>query len=449
VLVAARFGWPDTFPPLPALHTLPQDLGERAVVGAACGGNVATLQALEAAGVGFDTYTDGSTLAATAARNNQVAVLEFLRDRGVDLLAPADAQRGPTPLWEAAKYGRLEAMELLLGQGARPDVASGGIGSTPFVAAMKEGQAEVVKRLAKHTPALATTYGPDGSLTLLPVLQGWAEDAVRIDIIRSLITQYRIDVNAEDTAGDALVHHVARSGSVELMDALGQLGARLAQVDRAGRTPYEIALDKGHDALAARLETSVHAAVRADIAAKEERAKSILTSERAYTLDLIFLLQEFRLPGATAEEKRALLEARWLEAGVEDELLRIWVKHLSASTLRHWSKTFLDTDVHRVMQRTGRALIQTLGWATVEVDLTPPQEARLQPAREVTAGFFPSYNQSGAWRFEQAARVVAKEVTTAELEQCRQYLASSAGKAMAAGLASKALEEIGPLLSVS
>ena len=69
-----------------------------------------------------------------------------------------------------------------------------------------------------------------------------------MDVVRELISERGADPNAREETGDgrAPLHWAARSGQVDCVRALVELGARATCVDNLGRTPLHYAAGKGH-----------------------------------------------------------------------------------------------------------------------------------------------------------------------------------------------------------
>jgi hypothetical protein len=253
VLTAARFGWTEGFPPLGG-KDLERSTVERALLGAAAGGLLSIIRDLDKAGVDLHAFALDHSAGTAAAAHNQTAVLAYLHDRGVDLVGHP-APRVDSPLWEAAKHDSREATEFLLRLGARPDVAAGPDSCSPFVIALRTGNAAIVDLLAQHRPTLAATHTAAGDLTLADALDTLSPDVKCIELIRLLVSNFGADVDAVDTAGRTLAHHAARRGSVAIMKALAALGAPLWTSSWSGETPHDIAIAGRYPALVEWLET--------------------------------------------------------------------------------------------------------------------------------------------------------------------------------------------------
>ena len=161
------------------------------------------------------------------------------RDKG-ELRAPA--------LWWAASQGHAGAVEELCRLGAKIDAVgeAGAFDSTPMFIAACEGQAEVVAALGR-LGADANWATLDGRTPLSLAARngrlGAVEELGRLDA----------DVGAASGRGQTAVYAAALGGHAGAIELLAR---RNADVNRAagGKTPLEIAREKGHEAAAAALE---------------------------------------------------------------------------------------------------------------------------------------------------------------------------------------------------
>ena len=148
---------------------------------------------------------------------------------------------GRTPLWWAAKNGRLDQVDRLLKQGANPNAADVD-GETPLHAAARWGQVEVVEALLAHgaDPGMTALYGT----TPLQVAVVEAQVGAARTLLRG-----RADVNARDLFGTSPLHDTVRRGNLELTALLLEFGADPTLVDDSGTTPLHLATRTGNDTL--------------------------------------------------------------------------------------------------------------------------------------------------------------------------------------------------------
>ncbi len=132
---------------------------ERLVQYAAQGDTTVVELIAAAAGVAVDTAEP--TRGATALHNAAAQGHARLVTRLIDLGAPLDAKdfSGATPLTNAAYFGRVDIVRILLTKGARPNVLN--VAVTPLIAAVLGGNAGIVDQLiqAGADPAQAGTTG--------------------------------------------------------------------------------------------------------------------------------------------------------------------------------------------------------------------------------------------------------------------------------------------------
>ena len=122
--------------------------------------------------------------------------------------APTADAYGRTPLWWAAKNGRVDQVERLLTQGADANAADID-GETPLHAAARWGQVDVVEVLLAHgaNPGMKALYGT----TPLQVSVIGAQVGVARALLRG-----RADVNARDVFGTSALHDAVLRGNLEL-----------------------------------------------------------------------------------------------------------------------------------------------------------------------------------------------------------------------------------------
>jgi uncharacterized protein len=108
-------------------------------------GDTTVVELIAAAGVAVDTAEP--TRGATALHNAAAQGHARLVTRLIDLGAPLDAKdfNGATPLTNAAYFGRVDIVRILLAKGARPNVSN--VAITPLIAAVLGGNAGIVDQL--------------------------------------------------------------------------------------------------------------------------------------------------------------------------------------------------------------------------------------------------------------------------------------------------------------
>lgn len=191
-----------------------------------------------------DALHDGMTPLHHAAEwGAQPQLLEFFLDRGADVNVSDDY--GWTPLDYAIDRNHRELIAFLTGKGGkRTTVSYSDLPSktTRFFAAIRDGDADLVKRLLDDTPELAKTRGPTGET---PLHQAAARgDIAMID----LLLADRADINAQETNkfGGTPLHWAVRKGRVGAVRHLLAKGADPKALNlRSGHTLLHAAAQSG------------------------------------------------------------------------------------------------------------------------------------------------------------------------------------------------------------
>ena len=121
---------------------------------------------------------------------------------------------GATALLQAAKSGDVEAMKLLLANGADPKINTG-LNITPLMAAA----------------GIAWAANQDK-----------ASEADALEAVKLLVEEYGLDVNFVADTGETAMHAAAYRGANSIVQYLFDRGAKLDVSDLSGRTPLKIAM---------------------------------------------------------------------------------------------------------------------------------------------------------------------------------------------------------------
>ena len=225
---------------------------------------------LELAGSNLASATAG----AAAARARNWATVRTLVTQKVDVNAPEPD--GATALHWAATADDVDIARLLVGAGARPDVAND-YGITPLSLAAARGSAGMVEVLLKAgaNPNLAP---PNGEFPLMAASRAghtaavtalldrgarvadtdpsvgqdalmWAVAAGSHDVVR-LLLERGANVHARSKSGFSPLLFAARAGDVEMTRVLLDAGARVNDTDNSGVSALHVATVRGHAPLA-------------------------------------------------------------------------------------------------------------------------------------------------------------------------------------------------------
>jgi ankyrin repeat protein len=165
---------------------------------------------------GSDAQRAASRIALAAAKNDLPAVRAAL-DAGV----PADAigDSGYTALALAARWGRIEIVELLLARGAKPDLGtSSRYGATPLMEASRDGRVEIARKLIAAGASVNTgdRYG-DHALN-------WAAYFGHAPFV-ALLLEHKPDLQRTGQSDDWPIEIAIRQGHPDVVALLAKAGA--------------------------------------------------------------------------------------------------------------------------------------------------------------------------------------------------------------------------------
>lgn len=187
-----------------------------------------------------------------AARRNDVEELRRLLDATPELIwervevddddfAPGNFE-GWLPLQLACHSGAAEAAQLLLDRGADPE-AHDDEGDSPFMLACRMGRPEVVALLLRHGVNVSVVdYNGDSGLLCASSETEEAEDSNHAEVVRLLVEDGRMDVDARDSNGRTALRWACCNGHPDLVLLLMMKGhADHTIADNKGTTPIAMA----------------------------------------------------------------------------------------------------------------------------------------------------------------------------------------------------------------
>jgi ankyrin repeat protein len=153
---------------------------------------------------------------------------------------------GATPFWRAAYASDVEAMRLLVANGADPNIPTMRPAGRPRTG---DGGRETVADVSGRPPV------PLGGPSVSPLQaaagvgygEGFAANAHRfaptgmLTAVKYLVDELHVDVNAADHEGNTALHHAAARGDNEMILYLVSKGADVMAVNREGHTTVDMA----------------------------------------------------------------------------------------------------------------------------------------------------------------------------------------------------------------
>ncbi|KAL2254509.1 probable protein S-acyltransferase 23 [Sesamum indicum] len=187
-----------------------------------------------------------------AALNNFADIVQYIIEHGGEVNAKDNA--GQTALHWAAVRGSIAAADVLLQNGARVEAADVN-GYRPVHVAAQYGQTGFLNYIVAKYHADFDVPDNDGRSPL-----HWAAYKGFADTIRLLLFR-DASQGRQDKEGCTPLHWAALRGNVEACSVLAHAGSKeeLMVKDKAGKTPVELASDKGHRNIALFLSNALRA----------------------------------------------------------------------------------------------------------------------------------------------------------------------------------------------
>jgi ankyrin repeat protein len=153
---------------------------------------------------------------------------------------------GATPFWRAAYASDVDAMRLLIANGADPNISTTKPAGRPRTG---DGGRETVEDVSGLPPVPVGGPGvtPLQAATGVGYGEGFAANSHRnapigwMPAVKYLVEELGVDVNARDHEGNTALHHAAARGDNEMILYLVSKGADVKAVNRAGETTADMA----------------------------------------------------------------------------------------------------------------------------------------------------------------------------------------------------------------
>ncbi|KNC50725.1 uncharacterized protein AMSG_11997 [Thecamonas trahens ATCC 50062] len=213
--------------------------GETALDFAASAGSMDVVTWLvKSAGARIDGV-DGcdQTPLATAAGAGHIDIVQWLVENGADVNLARNNHY--TALMSAMREESTEIVEWLLDQ-ANVDAAWAFDGSSALTVAAKTNKLEIVQRLALvGCPLESPGSGSGGAIVV-------AADSNAGDVVKWLVSEKQVRVDAADACGETALHKAARWNYLDILECLATSGSsNVNAANERGETPLHAAVDNG------------------------------------------------------------------------------------------------------------------------------------------------------------------------------------------------------------
>ena len=215
-----------------------------------------------------------------AAASNNTSRLTSMLQRGAGI--DAGSLQGKTPIYEAAKRGMTEAVELLHNNGADINTRSNHPGFTPLHVAAEYNQHETVEYLLGQNVDIDI----QNSWQQTPLSQSSWRYA-DTEMIR-LLLEHGADINTQDNNGYSPLHRATGKERLEVMSFLISKKANINIKANKGLTPLMFAAWKGKiESVALLLESGAY------IEKRTGRRTSLAMAKKAGHQQIVSLLKEY------------------------------------------------------------------------------------------------------------------------------------------------------------
>jgi len=188
-------------------------------------------------------------------------------------MMPSAWETENSPLQWAAIYNKLEIVRFFVESGRTTEIYDNDGGRhSPLVAAAEEGHVKVVRYLVEQGAMTSADYSGYSPMSIaaerghFDVVRCLSEQGVdkgedneamslacshgHVGIAEYLLDVRHVDILYEDDEGWTALHDAAQGGHLEVAQLLFRYGAKLDALNNEGRTPADLAIDRGHHDIA-------------------------------------------------------------------------------------------------------------------------------------------------------------------------------------------------------
>uniref|UniRef100_A0A1X7TP59 Death domain-containing protein n=1 Tax=Amphimedon queenslandica TaxID=400682 RepID=A0A1X7TP59_AMPQE len=221
-------------------YTKPEERNNRTpLFNAVRSGNIGAVYILLTNGARADiVYKDGETLLHYASESGKVEMLELFIRRG-DYDVNVSDKRKRTPLFNAVKSGSIEAVDILLTNGAKTDVVSND-GVTLLHCAGESGKVEMLEFWIRRGDYDVNVKDKNNRTPLFNAVTSGSVEAVEI------LLDNGANTDVVDKDSKSLLHYAGESGEIEMLEFwIRREDYDLNVKDKRKRTPLFNAVKKG------------------------------------------------------------------------------------------------------------------------------------------------------------------------------------------------------------
>ena len=174
-----------------------------------------------------------------ASQGDNVAIIETILSKGLDIDIKDDCGTGLTPLAVAILFKNLEALNYLLNKGANPFVEWNHINGNSLHLATIGGDVDIIKAILSH--GFDINIKTSEGLTPL-MLATFTKKAAVVDCF----LENGADPTLRDNSGRTCLHHASQRADVPIIKKCLSLGLDIESKDVDGKTPLMIAVAEGN-----------------------------------------------------------------------------------------------------------------------------------------------------------------------------------------------------------